>query len=269
MLSSCALKLLRTDMPRPSGRRAGVWRYGDGTECGRSFVDGVNRLLEWDDLGLFRFTTASPLVEAWPHPGLADGAVAGAFAREIAPIVLQAKGCEALHASAVAGAHGAIAFCGVSGSGKSTLAYAMRGESHRQIADDHLVFTVDSDTVTTWRTPFTPSLRPPSAAYFGSPAIADADAADWSPLASVAILVPDATLSSPFTVDRIPPARAFSELLPHAHCFDPGDPHEVERLTEHYLTLVGRIPVHRVSYRPCFDALPDLVRAMSALTDVP
>ena len=82
----------------------------------------------------------------------------------------------------------------------------------------------------------------------------------------VVILEQCATLSRPFSLDLVPAARAFSEMLPHAPCFDPGHAAETDRLTRHYLTLVERVPVHRFRYRPSFDTLPEIVAALSALT---
>jgi hypothetical protein len=63
-------------------------------------------------------------------------------------------------------------------------------------------------------------------------------------------------------VSLIPKARAFSELLPHAHCFDAEDQAHKRQLVNDYLELVARVPVFLLEYRPDFRQLPRLIRAV-------
>ena len=51
-------------------------------------------------------------------------------------------------------------------------------------------------------------------------------------------------------ISLIPQARAFSELLAHAHCFDAEDPAQTRRLVDDYLELVARVPVFALEYQP-------------------
>ena len=62
------------------------------------------------------------------------------------------------------------------------------------------------------------------------------------------------------------PARAFSELLAHAHHFDLGNPADTRRLVEHYLTLVERAPVFTLQYSPGLEQLPQLLRGVMDAT---
>jgi hypothetical protein len=63
-------------------------------------------------------------------------------------------------------------------------------------------------------------------------------------------------------VSLIPKARAFSELLTHARCFDAEDQTHKRQLVNDYLELVARVPVFLLEYRPDFLQLPRLIRAV-------
>jgi hypothetical protein len=60
----------------------------------------------------------------------------------------------------------------------------------------------------------------------------------------------------------MPQARAFSELLAHAHCFDAENPTQTRRLVDDYLGLVTRVPVFALEYQPDLQQLPQLIRAV-------
>jgi hypothetical protein len=77
----------------------------------------------------------------------------------------------------------------------------------------------------------------------------------------VFILRQDSALSGP-CVSLVPQARAFSEVLAHAHCFNPVDPAHSRRLAESYLGLVARVPVFMLEYRPGLQHLPRLTHAV-------
>lgn len=249
------------------GRRGGVWTDRSGDVCGQSWVEGSARWIWWHAAGLFRCSAGSQTVHTWGADGVDRAEVCRVFHREIEPLLLQARGWEALHASAVGGGQGAIAFCGLSGSGKSTMAYALSRRGRRHLADDHLVLTVDDNRVRVCPRPFEASLRPPSARHFGHPNVGGQENDDVEPLALAALVLLSQSASHPsdFDIDQVAPAAAFAELLPHAHCFDPADPSETARLTDHYLTLCSTVPVYRVSYRPSFERLEPLLDAVQAL----
>ncbi len=157
-------------MPAPSGRAASVWPYPDGRICGRAFIDGPDRWLNWEDAGLFHFTTESAVVRAWPKTGMDEDAVHDAFDHDVVAIVLQAQGWQAMHASAAAGERGALLLCGVTHSGKSTLAYALgRTRPWRHAADDYAVFSIEAGQPMLWSRPFLPRLRTATRDHFETP----------------------------------------------------------------------------------------------------
>ena len=90
-------------------------------------------------------------------------------------------------------------------------------------------------------------------------------ATDSLPLAAIILLeqVPD--LDAPFSIETVAAARAFSAILPHAHCFDPYDLAEAARLVDHYFAVVHHAPVYSVRYRPSFTFFDSLVSAVEEL----
>lgn len=211
-------------------------------------------------------------VDVWPRPDLGSDEAIRVFARHVQPIVQQAFGREALHGSAVLAPAGAVAFCGLSGAGKSTLAYALSTRGWQQLADDAIVLEWnDNEDPRLRRLDFQPGLRAASLAHFALSAD-NADrhrrahsSNDGPRLAAIVLLAQDASLDEPFICQTLTPARAFSTLLPHAHCFDPHDAKEAERLVQRYLALVSRIPVVALAYRPAFEHFDALIARVMTL----
>jgi hypothetical protein len=218
--------------------------------------------VDWLGVGIFAFSVGSREVRVWPRPNATHQTIVDTFSI-LQPIILQALEWQALHAGAVVGPAGVVAFCGKKGSGKSTLAFAMHQVGWRQFADDALVLRFEQDRVMSCPLPFTPRLRSASRAHFAhalSPSPTSRDAADV-PLTAVFLPQQNADLTSP-RISLMPQARAFSELLTHAHCFDAEDPTQTRRLADDYLELVARVPVFALEYRPDLQQLPHLTRAI-------
>ena len=245
-----------------------IWRDGQGLEYARAYAGGGESWIAWRNLATFAFSNAAADVRAWPEPDVPDDRVADVFERVVQPIVLQAMGCQALHASAVAGDGGVLAFCGVGHSGKSTIAYALGQRGYRQIADDAVVLNVSPGRIAVRPLPFAPSLRPASLLHFDKPGSAPGCGRvhqpnavdDGSPLKAVFILRQDADKSAPAGPDRLSPVQAFSALLTHAHCFDETSGAQTRRLAEDYLTVAGQVPVMTLNYPPRFAQIESLLR---------
>lgn len=256
-----------------SGRLVNVWKDDNGAPFAHAFRTGNACRIVWQGLGEFHFETDRPVVTAFAARGVSDALVRDMFLRVVQPVVLQAQGFQTLHASAVLGPLGALAFCGVGHSGKSTLAYATsRAPGYRQIADDSVVLDLRSDGVlatvaAVQRLPFRPKLRQPSLGYFRGAATHDPHApvpdalmtGDPAPLRAILVLSQqDAAPVIPLPL-RLPPAESFRELLRHAHCFDDGDRRHSRSLVEDYLHLADIVPVYRVDYRADINAVDELV----------
>lgn len=244
-----------------------IWRDGQGLEYARAYLSDSASWIAWKNLATFAFAEGNAEVRAWPEPDVPADRVADVFQRVVQPIVLQALGCEALHASAVAGQDGVLAFCGIGHSGKSTVAYALGRRGYRQIADDALVLKVTPDRIAVRPLPFVASLRPASRLHFDKLASAagagrtpTSNAGDLLRLKGVFILRQDAALSAPTGPDRLSPVQAFSALLTHAHCFDETSGGQTRRLAEDYLTIAAHVPVMTLIYPPRFAQIEWLLR---------
>jgi len=238
-------------------------------DCGRVIASAFSRdtlhWLEWPGVGVFAFSAGSQEVRVWPEPRTRHETVVETFSRMARPIILQALGeGQVLHAGASVGPGGLLAFCGKSGSGKSTLSFAMQDVGYWQFADDALLLRVGQDRrIMARQLPFVPRLRPASRAYFPHARYRRSSASNpHSPdvrLNAIFLLQQSADLTSP-TISLIPPARAFSELLPLAHCFDIEGTTHTRRLVDDYLQVVARVPAFRLEYRPDLQDLPLLTK---------
>lgn len=163
------------------------------------------------------------------------------------PLLLQAVGHEAIHASAVQTAAGVVAFCGFSGAGKTTVAYGLARRGHALWADDVVLLPpqLDPEVVVTVRAPHSVNLRSESAQHFGlgvEPAISTASVAD-DRLAAVVVLDRGAEPRAAL----LPLAAALTAILPHAFCFFAAEGRE-QRTVAAYLDVVARVPVF--TFRP-------------------
>jgi hypothetical protein len=247
-----------------TGRKVLEWFDDDGEVSLRAFAGADLCWIDCPGFGVFAFSGGSREVRVWPEAGIQYEAIVDTF-EMLWPVILQALGWQALHASAAVGPTGVLAFCGNPGSGKSTLAFAMHRAGWQQFADDALVLCLDGRHQKACPLPFRPRLRRASRAYFiqthGSlPLFPRSQPADVA-LAAVFILRQDAGLSSP-RVSRTPQAKAFSDVLAHAHCFDTENRTHTRQLVDDYLGLVGSVPVFNLEYPPDLQQLPRLTGAV-------
>ncbi len=257
--------------PAPeTGRKVNEWCDDGGEVVARAYTSRALHWIEWPGLGVFGFSAGSQEVRVWPEPGRRHEAVADTFSRTLEPIILQTLGWQALHASAAVGSAGVVAFCGRKGSGKSTLAFAMHQAGWPQFSDDALVLRLDQDRVASCPLPFKPRLRPPARAYFANAVSLSQYSSGTAnvPLAAVFLLQQNSDLASP-RISLMPQARAFSEVLAHAHCFDAEDPTQTRRLVNDYLGIVARVPVFALEYKPDLQKLPQLTRAVGQAASNP
>jgi len=254
-------------------RLVNTWSDDAGLVFARAFVEQAHAWIEWPGLGTFSFTRHSPVVSLHSRAAVDRDQAHDIFVRIVQPIVLQAQGAEALHASAVAEAAGAIVFCGLSGSGKSTFAWALgcRPGFH-QIADDGVVLSgfeegARGDGVRLHPLPHRPRLRRSAAAHFNRPDDAAAGPGPPSgplPLRAIVLLDQDTTAEGLARPAPLSASSAFTAILSHAHCFDAQDRSETGRMVTHYLALAAAVPAFRLCYRPAFEQLDELLDAVVA-----
>jgi len=241
-----------------------VWRE-HGQVCAYGYPARGQNWLHVPGLATFRFLRSDQPVVGIPT-GSADGvAVRDAFERTALPMALQSLGRQVLHASAVRGAAGVIAFCGDSGTGKSTLAYAAGRRGYRLWADDAVAFDATGDDVVALPLPFRIILRPESSAFFGS----DADtnvrrpaAVEPEPLAAVVILQRNEKRGFGVDVARLSGADAFPAALAQGYCYRPTDAEQNARMVDDYLELAARVPVLAARFEPRFESVEKLLDAI-------
>jgi hypothetical protein len=247
-----------------AGRKVSEWLDDCGRVVARAFSRESLHWLEWPGVGVFAFSAESREVRVWPELRARQETIVETFSRAARPIILQALGeGQVLHAGASVGPGGLLAFCGKSGSGKSTLSFAMQEAGYWQFADDALLLRIDQDRIVARQLPFVPRLRPASCAYFPQARYRrSSSTGPHSPdvrLSAIFLLQQTAGLTSP-NISLMPPARAFSELLPLAHCFDMEGPTHTRRLADDYLQVVARVPTFRLEYHPDLQGLPLMTR---------
>jgi hypothetical protein len=135
-LASVACREVDRDALRAAG--APVDEPCDDWFLHRRLADGGD-YLRWS--GLFEFVVApdGTRVEARPLEGAIEESFRTYLLGQVLSFALLRQGIEPLHATAVAGPAGAIAFLGETGSGKSTLATAFLSAGFSLLTDDLLV----------------------------------------------------------------------------------------------------------------------------------
>ncbi|MCP4204741.1 MAG: hypothetical protein GY769_22770 [bacterium] len=221
------------------------------------WIDNAGHLLAWSSqdrlqvagTGVFCFAGDSRQVMAFVDHDVESTRVQEDFCRFVLPLVLQTRGWQVLHASAVSTPEGVVGFCGRSGAGKSTVARTWATEKHALWADDRLVLRVHNQTPETIRLP--EGRTDPQVAGPAGPA--------QSLLTLVVLEVDDGSAASP-TLDRLSPAIALTELLPHALCLDSTSSVLARQLFLTYSDLARRLPIHRLAYRQT----PESAEALTA-----
>jgi len=267
-----------TPVPAPpdaSAEGVEVWREHDESVCALGHMAGGEHWFHLLGVGSFRFGESGAVV-AVPDAGRDEEVVRDAYRRSVLPLVLQARGLEVLHASAVRAPHGVVALCAVKETGKTTLAYALSQRGYPLWADDAVVVETSAEPVRVRQLPFGMRLRPASAAFFGhdrqvggsrrdprahvSGVAGDFD--DAVPLAALYVLVRDEGVATGATVRPLSAARALTAVLAHAYCFSLADEARKGRMMAQYLALVSRVPVHEVRFGTGLDRVPAILDAI-------
>jgi len=248
----------------PRGVCVRFWTGETGAVRARAYIGPDWNSIVWDGVGTFRFRANNSTIEVLPARGASPAKVHDLYRRHILPLVMQANGCEAVHASAVMMDQSVVGFCGAGGAGKSTIAYALSRRGFPQYADDVLVLKAAPGHVEAVALPFLPRLRVPSAQFFGKQLVRNlaSDLESHSPRDPLAAL---------FVLDRVDdgPARpeirrcssveALTQLLPHAQKFDAVSPASRTRLLQNYLEIAAVVPVLTVRYGTAFDRFDQLL----------
>jgi hypothetical protein len=208
------------------------WRDRNGQVRAFGYAEGRRGWLEWPGLATFAFEEGSEDVLATPSAGATARAIEEMFRRGAVPIILQARGWEALHARAVLAPRGVVGLCGAADSAAFALTYGLDRFGYRQCADSALLLNLRG-VVRVESYPFFP--RPSSSALEVTPA---------ERLCALFVVVL-AAANLP-RLKRLAGAEAFSALVAHAYCFNPVDPEAKRRLVANYVSLVSQVPIYQL-----------------------
>ena len=95
-------------------------------------------LLRFNELADFTIDRSGREIVCMPRSGISEDTIQHLLLDQVIPLVINLRGGEALHASAILTSHGAVAFTGPAGSGKSTLAGSFLLSGYQHMSDDCL-----------------------------------------------------------------------------------------------------------------------------------
>jgi hypothetical protein len=249
-----------------------TWLDRNGKICAYTYKAGDFYWMYWPGTAIFRFGEHGEQVDYFPEGLQNNEQIVDLFWRSVAPIILQARGKEALHASAVKTGTGIAAFCGISGTGKSTLAYGLMKRGFGLWTDDALVFHFGSLAVNAIPLPSSLRLLPDALTYFGTDSPIPDDLLspkklDEEPIKIIFLLDRQTQkhASDEICSIQLTQKEAFLQILAHAYCFALIEKTEKERLATNYLTLVERVPVVQIQYPTNPARIGDLIQHVAAL----
>jgi hypothetical protein len=114
-------------------------------------------LLRFNELADFTVDRIGSKIGCTPRPGIPDDTIQHLLLDQVIPLVINLRGGEALHASAILTSHGVVAFAGPAGSGKSTLTGSLMKMGYPFVSDDCL--TLREKDQTFFAIPAYPGLR--------------------------------------------------------------------------------------------------------------
>ena len=238
--------------PEAADGEVEVWAGNDGFEA-YGYTAGGYCWAHFPGAASFRFLPDHGAVVALPDTNGSPDSIEDTYLRAVLPLVLQLRGHEVLHASAVSTPRGLVVLCGVSGTGKSTFAYGLSRRGFPLWADDAVVLDVAAADTGALQVPFRLRLHADAATFFGGDAEKQSTAATTpsrSSFHSLLILQPQAESLPLVRISRLAPTAAFVGLLPHAYYFRLSDPARKASMLDRYLRIASSVPTFELRYRP-------------------
>ncbi|MDQ6663587.1 MAG: hypothetical protein M3Z23_04265 [Acidobacteriota bacterium] len=150
-------ELLERDSVAPDCKWFHQWDLPDGRVWLYFGRQGSDYLLRFPGLADFSVLDDAKSIRCFRSPDTPLDTIRHLFLDQVLPLVLSRCGRLVLHASAVAGPRGAIAFLGRTGYGKSTLAGAFSQTGFPMVTDDCLLIEEAAGQI--WGVPSYPGLR--------------------------------------------------------------------------------------------------------------
>lgn len=231
-------------------------------------------VLRWDNVGTFVVRYGKEIV-ILPADGVHESWIRGVLLGPVLAMLLRQLRFLVLHASAVAIGHEVMLFMGGSGWGKSTLAAALCRQGARLLSDD--VTAIEMTRSRAMVIPGYPQLKlwPDSVRALGQdpeafPRLHDSRdkracrtgfdfCSEPLPLARAYVLAEGLGLQ----VTDLDPQAALVELVRHSARVRDLHPEHAPRHLRQCATLVNSVPIARLTVPPSFEALSDVVAALT------
>lgn len=283
------VRLSRRPRRRPTPSRWFMsWTHPAGARWLACARDAGGYLLRFPDLADFSVDVHGREIVCHAGRGTPGETLRHLLLDQVLPLVLNLRGRDALHATAVLTPRGACAFTGPTGAGKSTLAASFLLAGYPVLSDDCLVLGEDAGRIVA--TPAYPGLRlwGDALAALGQARVRSRPVAHYTsklrlrhgrthrvaaryPVVRVYALVPPAGASvggEPATprIERLSRREGLVELIASAFRLDIADRAMLARQFCFLARVASRVPVRRLRIPHDFAALP-AVRA-SILADL-
>ena len=249
------------------------------------YIPGYGKLgtfsaYHFEGVAHFLFPHDGRFLKIFVHPGADHTSLEFALYRGVLPRILHLRGTTCLHASAVAGEDGVVAFVGPSGAGKSTLAAALVSRGWSLVSDDVLPLRLGRTRDEVLAGPGLPELRlhPATADVIGignqvAAPIQGQTKARWQPrrapdvplpLQRIYLLEPSlrGTSALPATELSMPRPEALLDLISNSFWVHPGETGALARDMICLGGLLRSVAVTRLVYELTdrgFEAVDNLV----------
>jgi hypothetical protein len=254
-------------IPRAGDPEVTLWCNRQGAVGALSHVVNKEHWLHILGVASYKFDLAENAISAVPSERATQEAIIDAFQSTVWPTFLQIQGCEVLHGSAVIGGRGVVAFCAPSETGKSTLAYGLGLRGYPVWADDAVVLDFLPHLIQTVSLPFFVRLRFSSALHYGyseteitaGRVLCEGNRIENAlPITAICLLERAQTLpdNRVVMIEPLNAREALVRVLDHAIYFGRQDRGRKRRMMQHYLSLVGQVPVFEVCVANGLEWLP-------------
>ncbi len=234
-------------------------------------------LLRFNELADFSIDQKGNEILCMPKSGIPEDTIQHLILDQVIPLVINLRGGEALHASAILTPHGVVAFAGPAGSGKSTITGSLVKMGYPFVSDDCL--TLQEEGLNIYAIPAYPGLRmwkdtkahlfgengnKKSVAHYTSKLRVDIEerSESYSPEPEPFVRLYDIINSperdeiSDITIERLSPRESFMALVRGAFRLDITDQEMLVRQFHFLKRLAARVAVCRLSFPRNFNLLP-------------
>jgi hypothetical protein len=240
-------------------------------------------LLRFNELADFTIDRNGREIVCMPRPGIPEDTLQHLLLDQVIPLVINLRGGEALHASAILTPRGVVAFAGPAGSGKSTITASLLKMGYPFVSDDCLTLQEKDQNI--YAIPAYPGLRlwkdaeahlfgdngnKKSVAHYTSKLRVDIEEepGSYSPAPKPFVQLydimnsPETDETSDITIERLSPRDSFMALVRCAFRLDITDNRMLRRQFCFLERVVSAVSVRRLIFPRDFTLLPAIQEAI-------